>query len=88
MATILCGLYEEGPRYVLKHWSFYYRIIGFRFHNNALYLCVVLYIYITQQFTSKYVSFESTLLNFYLRKPLRNWTFQRTIKTLLTTCRE
>ena len=33
--------------------------------------------YITQQFSSKYVAFESTLLNFYLRKPLRNWTFQR-----------
>ena len=33
------------------------------------------YIYIIQQFSLKYVVFESTLLN--LCKPLRNWTFQR-----------
>ena len=35
--------------------------------------------YIIQQFSLKYVDFESTLLNF-LRKPLRNLTFQRFVR--------
>ena len=38
-----------------------------------------IHIYIIQQFSLKYVVFESTLLN--LRKPLQNWTFQRFART-------
>ena len=37
-----------------------------------LYIPCILYIYIIQQFSLKYVAFESTLL--YLCKPLRSWT--------------
>ena len=32
---------EEGHRSVRKHWSFYYRFIGLKCHNYALYLCFV-----------------------------------------------
>ena len=32
---------EEGHRSVRKLWSFYYRFIGLKCHNYALYLCFV-----------------------------------------------
>ena len=62
--------------------GYLYKYAFIRVHpyiSLGLCMCSYIYIYIIQQFSLKYVAFESTLLNFYA-KPLRNWTFQRFVR--------
>ena len=59
---------------VRKLWSFYYRFIGLKCHNYALYLCFVLYIYIKQDKNSM-MSWSTNFIITFIAQP----TFSTTL---------